>query len=302
MSYLPLKIINPISAYVAISAITSTNVLETVDSYDATAEYALGDMVLYRDVIYECIADSSKNSPSTDDWVKRRAAMYHRPFDGYIGGRSYAEKHTEYVFEGLPYVDSVAIFNITGTSVEIDVSSGGVSVYNEVVPIIDISEIDTFYKWYNYQPEILNRNMVRNDLPDVTDAVITITVHGHGTQVGEIIFGNTNSFGNVLLSRDTVRGVRSYAAIIQDEFGIEQIIDRDEYAEISYNVAISPEECQAFIEFIESRFGKFTVYYVDSSAQASSYMMIYGILIPPIEIPQDNMYVLETTLDVVGLT
>lgn len=106
-------------------------------------------------------------------------------------------------------IDSVALLNIQSTSVQISMTSGGSTVYNETITT-GISKID----------------VVKTNLPKHANGILTVTVTdtSGAAKLGELIVGNKTYIGTMRYSPSV--GITDYSTKQVDTFGHYSVVPR----------------------------------------------------------------------------
>lgn len=200
--------------------------VESLPAYDAATTYALGDRVLTTDVstgfeyIYESAKAGNLGNALADDtsWLFVSAANPWRMFD--LVASSQTTSATGSIFTSFvpdPLANTIALLNIVGDSVQVDVLAGGVAVYTKTVSLTFAG--DGVTDWYQYFFGDLGRrtSVLFTDLPSYPGEQIRVTLTGSGeVAIGTLGFG----YGYDLGETTSVQvGIDDYSRKDKDQFG-----------------------------------------------------------------------------------
>lgn len=209
-----------------------------------------------------------------------------------------------YMIRPTAIFDSVALLNISASSVEITVTDqiDGI-VYSLAESLTLTDQVFDLYTFFFEETEN-KKNFVKLDLPPYLDATITITLTGSGeVGAGEIVIGKQANLGFTEWNPSV--GTKSYSSKGTDTFGNFVVVKRPYSATMSCSVFLPPSR----FDFVKRRLDQFRdepvvwVGSVDSITGENMYesMMIYGFLdsfdmvIPG---PQESGY----NIEIIGLT
>jgi len=173
--------------------------------------------------IYESLIDNNfNNSPPTSStkWLLIGSTNRWKAFDGTLGTQT--SQATSIVFVLTPgAIDSIALLNIESTSVQIQMSSGGSSVYDTTITT-GTSKTD----------------IVKLDLPQNSNCILTVTInYTAGTaKIGELIVGIKTSLGTMKYSPSI--GITNYSTKTVDVFGHYSIVPRAKAKRLICNLII----------------------------------------------------------------
>lgn len=239
-----MRIIRPVT--VTDSVLDSSNIPE--DDYSEWAvgtTYADGDKVIVLSThrIYESLVGSNLgNDPVTDDgtnWLDIGATNRWRAFDDTITDQAQATTTITYSFDPQSLVNSIALFNLDATEVEVTVTdpSEGV-VYDETVSLSDNGAVDGWWGYF-FQPIVRKSEIALFDLPNYASATLDVTINtvtGDTAKVGQIVFGNQTSLG--LTTYGTSIGIQDYSTKDTDAFG-NVVITKRRFAQlVDYDVKV----------------------------------------------------------------
>lgn len=195
--------------------------------YDPATNYAVGQRVIYSHVVYECVqTPNTGHTPGADAlyWAPAGPTNRWLMFDNEVSSKSSADLSIEAtVAPGL--VDSLALLNLTGASVNIVVRDGldGPVLLARDYPL-DGSEVFDWYQYF-YQPFIEIHEVVITDLPLYGSAHITAKVTGAGVvEVGSMIVGTAFYIGDTQYG--ATAGILSFSRKDTSPTGITTFVKR----------------------------------------------------------------------------
>lgn len=239
-----MKIIRPITVTDAV--LTSSNITEDdFSEWAVGTTYADGDKVIVLSThrIYESLIGSNLgNDPTTDDgtkWLNIGATNRWRAFDNTITDQVLGTTSIEYSFDPSSLVNSVALFNLDGTSVDVTVTDPveGV-VYDETVSLLDNGAIVDWYAYF-FEPIIRKPEIVLFDLPNYVSASLDVVVNadtGDPVKVGQIVFGAQKYLGVTV--HGTSVGIQDYSTKDTDAFGNVIITERRFAQTVDYDIRV----------------------------------------------------------------
>lgn len=213
--------------------LVSTNVPEIVAVWSASETYAEGEQarVIQTDgssIAYESLIDSNTASPSAspESWLELGPTNPWAMFDGKYGTRTTQEDSIAVTVEPVGRADSLALLNLTGSSVDVTVrDADGNTIYDESFSLVSTAGIDNWYAWF-FDPIDIKTELFLSDLPINYNPSIDVTVNYEaGTAaVGWLVVGRMIDIG------DTERGLRlgmiDYSVKETDDFGNFQLVER----------------------------------------------------------------------------
>jgi hypothetical protein len=200
-----MDIINPIVMTTAM--LTDTSVAEAdATAWSSATAYVVGNTAMYEHHVYECLVNHTNAQPdlnltgATPKWLDLGATNAYKCLDDKWGTQT--TDTTQIVIELTPgkVIDSMALLNLIGTSVNITCTNGATEIYNRTIELqTDIG----VYDWYTYflAPIVAQDDVVVKDLLPYGTQVITITLNGTGTvAIGGIVLGSYVFIGDLLAS------------------------------------------------------------------------------------------------------
>lgn len=240
-----MKLIRPVT--ITDSVLTSSNVTEDDYSvWDSGTTYASGDKVIVLSThrVYESLVGSNlNNDPTTDDgtnWLNIGATNRWRAFDDSISDQTENTTSITYELDPNSLVNSVAMFNLDATDVDITVTDAtdGV-VYNENVSLLDNSAVENWWGYF-FEPILRKSEFVKFDLPNYVSATIDLSINtgtGDTAKVGQIVIGNQKTLG--LTTYNTSIGIQDYSTKDTDAFGNVILTERRFAQLVDYDVKLA---------------------------------------------------------------
>jgi hypothetical protein len=238
-----MRILEPI--LIDVAQVVTSNIVE--DEYPAWAagSYALGDLVIHNNAIFESLVDANAAEPGTDEtkWFRRSSTNKFKAFDQ--SNNSQAERVDQITFTILPgkRVDLVALIDLVATDVTVSiVVPGNVDpVYTLNKSALRSENRATFYNWA-FGSRSYRRTLVFSGLPtyaDVSNATIEIEINNAGgvAKVGEILSGLVWQVGKTMY--ETEPRIRSYSVDTRDDFGNLISTKRRASRAVSYRFAMA---------------------------------------------------------------
>lgn len=250
---------------------------DTYSAWNSGTAYAVDDVVYLATTHrrYICITAHTGINPTSDAtntyWSDLGATTRWRPFDGVLSRAASRPASLYYEVTPTADCDSIALFQISGSSVRIRVVSQG---YDETVSFDPTPTISDFVDLFFFRPSFSNEAL-RTDLPlSAGDTVrIDVTATNGIAQIGEIILGNVTTLGT---STDgTSLGLESYSAVERDEFGTATVVPRPYSDKNDYRFAVTQGDEQRVKRLIGARLARPTVFLTDEAHGARG-TIIYG--------------------------
>ena len=215
-----MKVISPITF--TSGMITSSNAVETYPNYSAGTTYALAAKVIYGNFTYESLVSSNVgNQPdiSPTKWLEIGPSNKWAMFDNKVDTQTTRATPLTVTITPSVVTNSLALLNIDGTSVTIDITDGpnGPSIYSKEINLDATAILD----WYMYFFEAYDfrRDVVLTDIPPYSTAVVTVNIikTGSTSAVGNVVLGNIAELGGTQYGVGV--GIRDYSIKETDTFG-----------------------------------------------------------------------------------
>ena len=212
--------------------LTASNVSITETAWTA-GTYSTGDQRYVGTDLYEVVAMPSTTDEPTagaaanpPTWILVGKINRYRMFDFAIGQATTRASSIEVTIDPGQVANAVALFELSGAdTVQVEVTDPVEGlVYDETVTLADYTGINNFYSYF-FEPYAVAREASFFDLPNYTDATITITIAGSGdVSVGEVVIGRQRNLGTTLIN--TSIGIEDFSRKERDEFGVFRIVER----------------------------------------------------------------------------
>lgn len=222
------------------TAMMISNVAENdYAAYAAGTTYALAARVIYNHAIYESLqASNIGRTPDVSPtwWLAISATNRWKAFDVKVVDQVSRTNVIEYIITPGQIVDSLAILNIYGSSVEIvatDPTEG--EVYLRVINLISTGNVIDGYT-YCFNPITMSTDVSVTDIPPFSSASISIKVFSVGdtVRIGEVVIGAMFELGGTEYGPSI--GIIDYSSKAVDAFGNYSVIERSYSKRISCNL------------------------------------------------------------------
>lgn len=180
-----MKIIKPTS--ISSAMVIANSASNTDAEYDPAATYAAQQKCTFAGYVYLSLqATNTGKQPdlltSAAWWSLVGAANKWAMFDDEVQTQTSASASLSATIS-VSYVDSIALLNLTGSSVRVSVKKEGVTIYDKTVDLLDHALVENFNDFFfstrEYQSEL-----ALTDLPALPDVEITVAVSKIGATVG----------------------------------------------------------------------------------------------------------------------
>ena len=201
-----------------------SNVLENDQPvYNSGTTYNANDLVMYNHVIYKSLVGSNLNNQpdiSPDKWSSQGATNRWKMFDGLIGSQTVNNTSIQ-VKIATGRANAIALFDLDATSINIKINNGdgGTEIYNQTFDLFQPADPD----WWSffYAPLSYKQKFALNNLPLLTNAVVTVTLYNVSTGVvkcGLLTTGLSTYIGAMEHGQLTL-GIKDYSIKSVDSFG-----------------------------------------------------------------------------------
>lgn len=281
-----MKVITPLE--ITESTLTSSTIPEP-DTANGEVEWVAGTYLLGDQVVvstehskYQCVADPS----TTDDpvagaaktvptWVRISATNRYAMFDANNGTQSIADQTITVRVNASQYIDSIALFNVTGSyQVQIimnDPLEG--EVYNEIIETVDNTQVIDAWTYY-FSPIIFIDKFVKLDLPPYANAYIEVIVTGGDTVgLGSLVIGNLKDLYQTVYG--TKVNLLNRSIIEDDGFGNYNITERPSSYRVTYEIRYPTIETNAVLSRLEPLIDKLAVW-IGEEEEEYRYTLHYG--------------------------
>lgn len=234
--------------------------------------------------VHTYVASNNYNQPVTNTtyWLLVGNTNKWRAFDTSITSQSTNTSVIENIFKTSGRVDSIALLNISGASVnikQIDAIDG--IVYDKTYSLIATSGITDWYAYF-FEPIVRTVDFAVTDLLPYANSTIVVTVYdtGNTVAIGGLVLGLVKDISYLNSSNVPVGielgmklGIQDYSVKTQDTFGNYTILQRAFRKNATMTVFVDAADVDTVSNILAGYRATPTVY-VGSSAYGSS--IIYG--------------------------
>lgn len=201
-------------------------------AYNAGTTYAASAataavIVYYNHRLYESLQGS--NLAKTPDvsptyWEDIGPTLKYGMFDTLRNTASVASSPLTVVFAPGRRVDTLAVLGVSADTVQVSMTSGGVTVYDETTDLITRAAF-TFYDYF-FMPFIFNQADLFQDIPPYTNGIITVTFTKASGNVscGALCVGTAVDLGTTLANPTS--DALNFSTVERDSFGNSELIPR----------------------------------------------------------------------------
>jgi hypothetical protein len=223
------------------SMLVSTTALEPTPLWVSGTSYAKNAQVTWANSAGDIrkwisAVNSNTDTPGTSDkWVDNGPCNKCAMFDSKISTQTIAASPLVVEFTTTDIISNLALLNLIGESVKIEMFSGGVKVYEQTANLNE-SEILDWWDYYFLDDAQITQALF-DDLPLFYSPTIKITLTGTGNvAIGYTVFGSRFDLG--CLSYGATSGIIDYSKKITDEFGDTEFVKRAFADEFSGQVLV----------------------------------------------------------------
>ncbi|NTV25939.1 MAG: hypothetical protein HGB01_06985 [Chlorobiaceae bacterium] len=225
-----MKVIKPVPITEAV--LVSSNVPESEPLiWNASTSYVLGDRVMRPTLhkIYVCLVAGVDATPpessallSTPHWAEYGPTNRWAMFDNQASTETVKSSPIEVAIKpGI--VNALALINVYGTKVKVEMTYGGETVFSESRNL-DMSELTDWYDYFFAGFDLITQT-VFTGLPPFAGGEITVTIESVGTvSCGALIVGSAYEIGDIKYE-PTVE-IQDYSVKQTDEFGTTTFVQR----------------------------------------------------------------------------
>jgi hypothetical protein len=207
----------------------STTALEPTPAWVSGTSYAKNAEVTWPDTNgnvrkWQSLINSNTDTPGlTVNWFDLGPCNKCAMFDSLVSTQTTAASPLVVELQPGDVVSNLALINLIGTSVKVEMIVGGVEIY-ESIQSLQGAEIADWWDYYFLQDEQITQALF-NDLPAYYNPTIRITLAGTGTVgVGHCVFGSRAELGSLSLGASS--GIIDYSRKVTDEFGDTEFVQR----------------------------------------------------------------------------
>lgn len=285
--------------------IASTNITE--DDHPVWASgttYVDGDLVIYEHNRYESLINSNTgNQPDTslNEWLLLGATNRFRPFDEKLSDKCSNPEIITYTFNNnSTNIDGVALFNLVGSTVRVEVIDGtDGTVYDQTKTIIDTSGVSNYFEYFFSVTDVQKFEIIFGDMPFYPNAQTRVTVianPGVNAEVGQIVLGTVSNLG--LTVYNSTLSIEDYSRKDRDAFGNPIIVERAFANLVEFDVKIDTNKARYVQKTLSDRRAKPTVYFASEDTKFGA--TVYGYF-RRFDITISTPSLSEATIEVEGL-
>lgn len=227
-----MKLIKPMAITNAI--LTSSNAPETdYTAWSSGTAYTVGQycILVSTHKVYQCMIAHSNASPDinltglTPKWLQIGATNRWAMFDASWGSQTTIATPLTIVLTPGAIINSLALLNLSATSVSVVMVVAGVTVYSITVDMTGGSAIQDWYGYF-FDPISYKTDLVLTDLLPYSASVITITINNTGSSAkcGNCVLGSVYDLGST--QYNATAGIVDYSTKTTDIFGNTTVIQR----------------------------------------------------------------------------
>jgi hypothetical protein len=198
--------------------------------WNSGTAYAEGAIVAVASThkLYASVQGANTNhNPVGDDgtwWLEIGPTNLWAMFDQKTGTQTQWFGEVRAVVNLVGRIDTIALLNLQGSSVNITLSDGVVDIYDEDYSLVSTDGISTLYAYF-YEPLGFIRDLVVQDLPIDANLEASVSVTSSGiVKVGSMLFGFGIETGATVYGAQV--GIKDYSRIEEDDFGNYAIVQR----------------------------------------------------------------------------
>ena len=226
-----MQLIRPIS--ITNANLTSNVALSDGAEYSAVVTYALGDVVIDTASAeptfhaFESLVAANLGNALTDSakWLDLGAVNRLRMFDQVNGTLSENASSINVTIDASGVCNGLALFNLGAAQVQVTVSNGGGTLYDQTYSLRSTFGITDWYAWFTQEVEFKS-DLVLTDLPPNSDTSVQVQITGTGTvSCGTMVLGKLRDLGNGPFY-GARGGITDYSRKTTDDFGNTSLVER----------------------------------------------------------------------------
>jgi hypothetical protein len=203
----------------------------TETAYSSGTTYGEGDTVSSGHRIFESLAAGNVGNPlpiapetETDKWIDVGPTNRWAVFDLYRNTQVVAASPLTIVLTPGIRTDSIALFGLEATSVDVTMTSGGPTVYSNTIDL-NTREVASWYEYF-YKPFGTLPSTAVFDMPPYSDGIITVVITNTGGNVkcGGLAIGSYQYIGETMAQAES--DALNFSTVARDDFGTLQLIPR----------------------------------------------------------------------------
>ena len=220
------------------TVLVSSSVPETdYAAYSAGTTYALAAKVIDAAAhkVYESAQNGNVGHPLTDSawWIEIGATNRWKMFDQGLGSQT-TQLNSIVVQLAPGLANSLALLDIAASSVNITVTEGATTLYDQTFQIGDGTLLDDWFGYFFYEIDSETALSV-GDLPIYSGGIVTVTIDAPVTaRCGTLVIGRMVDIGKTLVGVQT--SIIDYSRKETDVFGNTTVVERSYAKRIAANV------------------------------------------------------------------
>lgn len=213
-------------------------------AWSSIPTYGLNDYATYKHRIYQSLqaANTNKN-PLTQPlwWIDIGPTNQYAMFDTQRGTSSYASGSIVAQITPGVRVSAIALLNIVADTVRVQMTAGGVTIYDNTVSLITRSGVVNAYTYF-FNAFFVQNNTVLFDLPANSNALITVTAlrASGNVSIGACCIGTAINLGAVQYG--AIDGMLNFSTISNDDFGNSVLVPRISETELQVTTWLNAQE------------------------------------------------------------
>lgn len=246
-------------------------------AYSGASTYSLGDRVAdsVAHKVYESVqnANTGHTLTDTDWWVELDATNYWAMFDNKTGTTSEWFGELTYTFEFSSRIDTLAILNVVGASVNLTILDGVTEVFNEDSSLVSTYGISTWWDYF-FDPIEYRAEKVWEDLPNISNPTVILTLTGPSSvSIGQFVVGIAKNLG--VTQYGAKRRITDFSRKKVDDFGNWSLLERGFSKAGSFPVDVEHGNVDAVCNLLE-RYRAQPILLIGSIYYRSTYL--FGII------------------------
>ncbi len=225
-----------------ITALTASNIADTVPAYSVGTTYAK-DALVRRDAdhgIYESQIDGNVGQ-SLDDptkWLRIGPTNQWAMFDEYNQTQTVNANSITAEWDATGRINGMAFLNLNAASITLTMTDAGAGViFNQTVSLVDNSNIGNLHDWL-FEPVVRKTDYVFTELPVHFGPHIAVSIDAPGgtAKIGNLVMGMARQFGDTVYGAGL--GMLTSSKREADDFGNINIIPRSRRKTGTFEVVV----------------------------------------------------------------
>lgn len=219
---------------------------------------------------------ANKNKALTNEsyWADIGPSNRAKAYDGVVSTAAVRASSVQYAWTPGVVITAGAVFGIVGSSIRWQIHNGATQVFDETQNL----DSTTLANWadFMFAPTDNIRQAWFSGFPTGSGYKHTITVNrsAGNAAIGEIVMGTLYSFGDVQYS--TKAGIRTFTRIVENEWGIDEIVRRPNAKTTTLVFRLSEDEINKVTDLLSDLESLPCAWRGTDDARFSSPMIING--------------------------